>query len=160
MSWLNEDRRDSKKMSLGKRSEAVIQEAVWETGRPLSPAACGWAPSQACELRQTRESPDGVCVHVGPLRTRCQDGTASVRHLLGVWVSCSTGCQSEILIPWSGWFKPQKNILSTFWRLGSPRYWELGFWWGLASWLSDVQFPFMGERKRGYEQEKGLKHSL
>lgn len=41
MSWLNEDRRDSKKMSLGKRSEAVIQEAVWETGRPLSPAACG-----------------------------------------------------------------------------------------------------------------------
>ena len=32
-------------MSLGKWSEAVIQEAVWETGRPLSPAAWDWAPS-------------------------------------------------------------------------------------------------------------------
>lgn len=39
MLWLNEDRRGSKKMSLGKLSEAIIQEAVWETGRLLNPAA-------------------------------------------------------------------------------------------------------------------------
>lgn len=39
MPCLNEDRRGCKKMSLGKWSKAVIQEAVWETGRSLSPAA-------------------------------------------------------------------------------------------------------------------------
>lgn len=55
-----------------------------------------------------------------------------------------------------GWFKPQKNISSTFWGAGKSKIKVLGIGFPDEGLLPDFQmFSFLlWERERGYEQEK------